>query len=90
MDELSRANQISRMADDIIKDPGNASKALARASAIKGLAEGIDEAEHEKVRQVLNMRSFSAGVPAVAEEKQAEAENKMAPTPENKAAKKGK
>lgn len=91
MDELTRASQISKLADDIIADPGNPQKATARAHAIKGLAEGIDDAEHEKVRQVLNMRSFSQGVQAmadeVAEEKMAEADNKEAPKPENKAAK---
>lgn len=88
MDELTRALQIRQFAQDIIDDPANGPKAVSRAHAIQGLAEGIDESEHSKVRGVLSMRSFSAGVPAAIEEKMADAENNDAPKPENKAGKK--
>jgi hypothetical protein len=84
MDELTRALQISRHADAIIADSGNANKCLSNAHAIKGLAEAIDEAEHSKVRKMISINTFS-------EEKEAPAPaNKMAPEPENKAAKKSK
>lgn len=69
MDELTRALQISRHADAIIADPGNASKCLSNAHAIKGLAEAIDEAEHSKVRKMISINTFS-------EEKEAPAINR--------------
>jgi len=89
MDSLELHLQISRLADDIIADSGNAPKCLARAHAIKGLAEAVDEAEHNKVRKALNFMSFSEGQTAVAEfeGKQApEAETPAAPAPKNKQA----
>lgn len=89
MDELSRASHITRLAQDIIDDPANMQKAVARAHAIQAAAEAIDDVEHGKVREVLNMRSFAAGPQAAAEEvseKMAGSDNKEAPKPENKKA----